>query len=349
LTRKDLFVRLGGFDERYRPAYYEDADYCVRVWKSGSRVVFEPGATAIHGEFASSASKSAAQLLQIERRTTFTEQHREWLRGQAAPGTQILRARTQPHGRPALLCIDDMFPRPERGAGFPRAAALLKVLENVGYVVTVLPTNGEVSSDSESNTGTTEVMSGVGPEHLREFLTSRHKHYAAIVVSRPHNLRFLKAAVGKDLSALGCPIIYDAEAVYAVRDVLRDRLLGREVPLDVEARLLKDEIELASGCAAVVTVTEDERRRFLDAGFRNVRTLGHSVVAPDSRTEFSERKSVLFVGAFSGNGPNEDALEYLLRQIQPVLTATRRDTRSSWLGADLRPSPIGLSASTPPL
>ena len=35
ITPRALFEQLGGFDERYRPAYYEDADYCVRVWRIG--------------------------------------------------------------------------------------------------------------------------------------------------------------------------------------------------------------------------------------------------------------------------------------------------------------------------
>ena len=35
LTPRALFEQLGGFDERYRPAYYDDADYCVRVWTTG--------------------------------------------------------------------------------------------------------------------------------------------------------------------------------------------------------------------------------------------------------------------------------------------------------------------------
>ncbi|NOT27806.1 MAG: glycosyltransferase family 2 protein [Acidobacteria bacterium] len=34
LTSRQLFRDLGGFDDRYQPAYYEDVDYCVRAWKA---------------------------------------------------------------------------------------------------------------------------------------------------------------------------------------------------------------------------------------------------------------------------------------------------------------------------
>src|SRR5262249_27073683 len=43
-----LFASLGGFDERYRPAYYEDADLAFRVRAAGRRVVVEPASTVVH-------------------------------------------------------------------------------------------------------------------------------------------------------------------------------------------------------------------------------------------------------------------------------------------------------------
>ena len=45
--RRDLFEQLSGFD----PAifmYYEDVELCYRVWASGSRVCYFPGASIIH-------------------------------------------------------------------------------------------------------------------------------------------------------------------------------------------------------------------------------------------------------------------------------------------------------------
>jgi GT2 family glycosyltransferase len=31
LTNRELFMNMGGFDEDYKPAYYEETDYCVRL------------------------------------------------------------------------------------------------------------------------------------------------------------------------------------------------------------------------------------------------------------------------------------------------------------------------------
>jgi GT2 family glycosyltransferase len=56
LTPRVLWNSLGGFDETFRPAYYEETDYCMRLWQRGYRVVYEPGAALLHYEFASSQS-----------------------------------------------------------------------------------------------------------------------------------------------------------------------------------------------------------------------------------------------------------------------------------------------------
>lgn len=52
-TPRELFESLGGFDAHYRPAYYEDVDYCFRVRQAGGAVYYQPASTAIHREGAS--------------------------------------------------------------------------------------------------------------------------------------------------------------------------------------------------------------------------------------------------------------------------------------------------------
>ena len=37
-----LFERLGGFDPKYAPAYYEDTDLAFKVTQSGRKVLYQP-------------------------------------------------------------------------------------------------------------------------------------------------------------------------------------------------------------------------------------------------------------------------------------------------------------------
>ena len=48
LVRAELFDRLGGMDERFHPAWFEDVDFCHRLRDSGARIRFEPAATFVH-------------------------------------------------------------------------------------------------------------------------------------------------------------------------------------------------------------------------------------------------------------------------------------------------------------
>ncbi len=62
LIRRSVWDDLGGFDERYYPAYFEDADLCLRVATHGQRVVVAPTSRAYHVRSASSGDTYSAFL-----------------------------------------------------------------------------------------------------------------------------------------------------------------------------------------------------------------------------------------------------------------------------------------------
>lgn len=69
--RRELWNRLGGFDEDFGPAYYEDTDLCVRCRLLGQKVYYWPRLTALHRENVSTEFKSPAFYW-------FHHRHRLW-------------------------------------------------------------------------------------------------------------------------------------------------------------------------------------------------------------------------------------------------------------------------------
>lgn len=58
--KRPVLEALGGLDERYWPAYYEETDFCARARTRGWRVLYWPWATARHRESISLGSQSLA-------------------------------------------------------------------------------------------------------------------------------------------------------------------------------------------------------------------------------------------------------------------------------------------------
>lgn len=48
MVRRAALESLGGFDEAFRPAWFEDVDLCKRIRNAGGRIVFEPRARFVH-------------------------------------------------------------------------------------------------------------------------------------------------------------------------------------------------------------------------------------------------------------------------------------------------------------
>ena len=65
LTRRSLFEAVGGFDAGYFPAYYEDADLCLKVLAHGLTTRIEAASQVVHRHSASTTSSYAWFLTRV--------------------------------------------------------------------------------------------------------------------------------------------------------------------------------------------------------------------------------------------------------------------------------------------
>lgn len=83
-TPRQLFTALGGFDARYKPAYYEDVDYCFKVRQAGKRVYYQPASATLHREGASCGTDvtRGVKRYQVRNQRVFAAQWKNVLHGQ---------------------------------------------------------------------------------------------------------------------------------------------------------------------------------------------------------------------------------------------------------------------------
>jgi GT2 family glycosyltransferase len=102
-VRTDLWRELGGFDERYAPAYYEDTDLAFRIREAGFRTVYQPRSVAIHYEAVTHGKDETRGIRRylVENRKKFFERWRDVLaREHFDPGQELALARDRGHKRP---------------------------------------------------------------------------------------------------------------------------------------------------------------------------------------------------------------------------------------------------------
>lgn len=324
LVRRSVFEALGGLDEAFAPAYYEEVDFCMRLRDAGWRIFFEPRAVADHFEFASSPSTQQALLLQQQHHMLFLERHQAVLRAHHfAPNSSELRARTRGQFRGRLLMIEDRVPFPSLGTGYPRSARILHELIAAGWFVTLYPLifmNDNWADIRAHFPAETEVMVGRGEMGLSRFLKERAGFYDTILVTRPHNMRSFLSASTRDAASFR--LLYDAEAIFADRQLASLQITGVR-PTDARRRdLLESEIKLARAAETVIAVTERDATIFRDHGCADVRVLGHCLSVVPTEAALSGRADLLFVGALDDNrSPNVDALVWFVSRIMPRLDA----------------------------
>ena len=325
LIRRTAFERLGGLDEDFSPAYYEEVDFCMRLWADGLRVVYEPKVVVDHFEFASSTQSEDAIALQLRNRQLFCIKHADVLATRFKPDSaNILRARHRNHQQKQVLFIDDQVPIPAAGSGLPRAKEMAEAIVKAGYGLTVYPLQSpdEHRDDAcRSLPADIEIIFGEGVAGLRAFLEKRIGSYDVILVSRPHNMKVVTQirAASPHLFE-GIRTWYDAEAVFAARTICAARVHGKPLDEGAAALMIAKETSLAETADVISVVSPLEARHFSALGRQDVHILKHCLPLRPTRAGFRERNNFLFVGRLlEAESPNVDSVLWFVREILPLI------------------------------
>tara|TARA_Y100000758_G_scaffold201348_1_gene143799 strand:- start:203 stop:1030 length:828 start_codon:yes stop_codon:yes gene_type:complete len=115
-------------------------------------------------------------------------------------------------------------------------------------------------------------------------------------------------------------VFYDAEAIFAPRDIMKMELLGQTITEDEKQRLLSKELDQAKDAGTIITVSKREADLYKHAGYTNIKILGHSLQTELGSKGFDERNGFLFVGALRDEGsPNVDSLLWFVINVLPII------------------------------
>lgn len=334
-----LFERLGGFDQRYAPAYYEDTDLAFKVREAGLQVVVQTTSTVIHHEGITSGTDTSAGMkrYQVVNQAKFLERWREALDRQPAPGTPVdtlVRRAAKGH----VLVIDATTPEPDQDSGSVRLTHTLRLLRESGRHIRFFADNRAwVPGYSERLQALgIEVLYGPwlgdpvawlrenGPQ-LDAVLVCRHyiaSHYLPLVRQYAPRARF----------------IFDTVDLHYLREQRAAQLAGSEDIARQAEKTRQQELALIRASDVTLVVSPAEQALLAtDAPGARVDILSNVHPVHGCRRPFGERADLLFVGGFQ-HPPNIDAIGWFVREVFPAVRAELPEVRVHVIGSKMPPT-----------
>ncbi|KAB2897115.1 MAG: glycosyltransferase, partial [Dokdonella sp.] len=322
LLPRALFERLGRFDTRYTPAYYEDTDLAFAVRAAGLKVYVEPAATVVHFEGITSGTDTATgtKRYQVVNRDKFLAKWHEALQRQPAPGTPIALAATH-RAQARVLIIDATTPMPDHDSGSLRMVNLMRVLGDLGCQVSFMAENRlyvERYTEALQQLGVEVLHAPFVPDPLR-LLRQRGSEFDLVLLSRHYVAAPLVGLVR--LYAPQARLVFDTVDLHYLREQRAAELSGDAALARTAAATRAQELKVIGAADVTLVVSPIERELLArDAPGARVEILSNVHEVHGCKRDFAARSDLVFVGGFQ-HPPNVDAVEWCVREVLPAVRA----------------------------
>ena len=336
-----LWKQIGGFDERYVPAYCEDADLAFEVRKAGYRVVYQPKSKVIHFEGVSNGTDvngTGLKRYQAENFKKLKEKWAEEFRNQYVNNgnPDPFRARERSRGKKIILVVDHYVPTFDKDAGSKATYQYLKLFLKKGFVVKFLGDNfqhEEPYTSALQQMGIEVLYGDAYATGIWDWLKAHGDDISFAYLNRPHIATKYVDFI-KDYTKI--KVIYFGHDLHFLR-------LGREYELtgDIEIKREADywkSMELTMMYKAAVSYfpsyVEIDVIHSIDAGIRAkaISLYVYDTFLSRLNEDFAKREDIMFVGGFA-HPPNADAVLWFAREIFPAIRASLPDVKFYVVGS----------------
>ena len=346
MVPRELFVRLGGFDDRYAPAYCEDSDLAFRLREHGYQVLYQPRSRVVHFEGVSYGRHFVGGISSFHalNRKRFSERWQKTLSMDHLPnGAHVMRARDRAHHRPVILVIDHYVPEPDRDAGSRTIMCCIQALQAAGMIVKFWPHNLHYSpgyTDRLQDMGV-EVAYGGDGDTFSRWITENGGDVDHVLLSRPD----VAAAFIPDLGRSGSGrLIYYGHDLHYRRMQQQAKVLGDISLARAADRMQKLERSVWRAVDVVLYPSDEEAAIVSDI------EPGVTVraILPYCFDEFALPRQappnpvILFVGGFA-HGPNQEAVLWFVDHVLPLIREYCPAVRLAIVGSNPSPQVLGLA------
>ena len=345
---REVWERVGGFDEHFVPAYCEDSDLAFRLRAAGLRVLYHPEAVVIHYEGVSNGTdtSSGVKAHQVTNTAKLLARWRDTLqREHLASGTRVMRARDRSLRRTVTLVIDHYVPQPDRDAGSRTILAFMDALVASGRVVKFFPANGLRLP------GYTETLQRRGIEVqyfpssglFGEWIAANGTEIDEVLVSRPS-----VADQVLDLLAIHCraPVVFYGHDLHHIRMRLEPGADTDAVKSAAAAAMEAEERRIWRSVDVVLYPSEEEasevRRLEPHVIARSVPPYALPPPLPPRTTPAAAAGGIVFVAGFA-HPPNVDAAQWFVRDVLPRVRASHPGVSLTLVGSHPAKSVLALA------
>jgi glycosyltransferase involved in cell wall biosynthesis len=319
-----LWNKIGGFDERFAPAYYEDTDLAFAVRKEGFKVVLQPKSVVVHYEGMSNGTdtESGIKKYQVENKEKFKEKWSEELRNQCDNPNGLFLARDRSNRKKIAVFIDRYVPQYDKDAGSKSTLSYIKAFIKMGYNVKFIPEDfkaDEVYSPYLEQLGV-EVLTGSNCLlNIDKWITDYGKHFDIVFSNRPFTtskyLDVLKSNIKGKLIYYGHDLHYARE--------LREYKLTRDKSLLAHANQMKKLEYAIMKEADIVYYPSFLEIDEIAKEAPEVNAVAIPVYVYDEPNKITplnmdNRKDLVFVGGFA-HEPNVDAVRWFVNEVLPIV------------------------------